>query len=408
MKLHYTSIFALLLTISIFGCKQKDTTPNPWGEEKEDVISTGSPSLQLDDIISNGELIMVTISGPETYYDYHGRGMGLHYLLLQRFCDHIGVSLRVDVCKDTTDMINRLSDGEADVLAMPITDGFKGVKECLTNASGNKWHWLVNEGNTTLADTLNNYFSAKLIKEVADEENFWLSTASVKRHVYSPMLNRSKGVISAYDHLFKKFAPTARFDWHLMAAQCYQESCFDPQARSWAGACGLMQIMPSTADHLGLPRLMIYDPESNIAASARYLAELSQSFSDISNTTEKLKFVLASYNGGTRHIRDAMALAKKYGYSPYRWDDVSVFVLKLQQPAYYNDPIVKNGYMRGSETANYVARIYNRWMEYRGMKGGMMPVPSTNKTPGVESSTQLSPNIPAPHPSAKRKDKYNL
>lgn len=407
MKLHYFIIFALLLTLSISACKQRESTSNPWGEVKEEDVSTNSPSLQLDDIISNGELIMVTTTGPDTYYEYHGRGMGLHYLLLQNFCEHIGVTLRVDICKDTTDMINRLKNGEADVMAMPLNINPNDVRKCLSKASDNKWHWLVNQDNSTLADTLDQYFTSKLIKKVSDDESFLLSTASVKRHVYSPMLNRSKGVISEYDYLFKKYAPVARLDWHLMAAQCYQESCFDPNARSWVGACGLMQIMPSTADHLGLSRAKIYDPESNIAASARYMAELAQSFTDIPNPTEKLKFVLASYNGGTRHIRDAMALAKKFGYSPYRWDDVSAFVLKLQQPLYYNDPVVKNGYMRGSETANYVARIYNRWLEYRGMKGGMMPVPSADSQQ-PNNIPQLAPNLPAPHPSAKRKEKYNL
>lgn len=407
MKLQYFIIFALLLTLSISACKQRESTSNPWGEVKEEDVSTNSPSLQLDDIISNGELIMVTTTGPDTYYEYHGRGMGLHYLLLQNFCEHIGVTLRVDICKDTTDMINRLKNGEADVMAMPLNINPNDVRKCLSKASDNKWHWLVNQDNSTLADTLDQYFTSKLIKKVSDDESFLLSTASVKRHVYSPMLNRSKGVISEYDYLFKKYAPVARLDWHLMAAQCYQESCFDPNARSWVGACGLMQIMPSTADHLGLSRAKIYDPESNIAASARYMAELAQSFTDIPNPTEKLKFVLASYNGGTRHIRDAMALAKKFGYSPYRWDDVSAFVLKLQQPLYYNDPVVKNGYMRGSETANYVARIYNRWLEYRGMKGGMMPVPSADSQQ-PNNIPQLAPNLPAPHPSAKRKEKYNL
>ena len=69
---------------------------------------------------------------------------------------------------------------------------------------------------------------------------------------------------------------------------------------------------------------------------------------------ERMSFTLAGYNGGPFHIRDAMALAKKNGKDPYRWADVSEFVLKLQQPEYYRDPVVKYGYMRGSETVDYV------------------------------------------------------
>ena len=82
--------------------------------------------------------------------------------------------------------------------------------------------------------------------EVKKEEDFLLSTRSVVRHVYAPMLNKKGGVISRYDALFMTYCQPIRWDWRLMAAQCYQESTFDPQARSWAGALGLMQIMTET------------------------------------------------------------------------------------------------------------------------------------------------------------------
>lgn len=80
-----------------------------------------------------------------------------------------------------------------------------------------------------------------------------------------------------------------------------------------------MQIMPGTADHLGLPRASIYDPEKNIAAAVKYLGELERNFSDIRERSERTKFVLAAYNGGHFHIRDAMALARKNGKNPQRW-----------------------------------------------------------------------------------------
>jgi membrane-bound lytic murein transglycosylase F len=131
---------------------------------------------------------------------------------------------------------------------------------------------------------------------------------------------------------------------------------------------GLMQIMPSTADHLGLARADINNPERNIEAAVRYIAELQQAFRDIPNPGERTKFVLAAYNGGGFHIRDAMALARKHGRNDRSWHSVEPFVLGLQQPQYYNDPVVKNGYMRGSETVDYVRRIHDRWNSYRGVK----------------------------------------
>ena len=392
-------ILLVLIILLASGCEKKSSAPNPWGASDE---SSQDSILGLDDIISNGELIMVTMSGPDTYYEYHGRGMGFHYMLLEEFCQHEGVALRVDICKDTMEMVARVQNGEADIIAMPFTKDYEGLEACLSETSGNKWHWLVNQANTSLIEELNNCITPTVLKKVTEQQSLLMTRATVKRHVYSPMLNRSKGVISKYDHLFQRYASLPGWDWHLMAAQCYQESCFDPQARSWAGAGGLMQIMPATADELGLPRSQIYDPEQNVAHAAKYIALLSNKFSDIDSPTERIKFVLASYNGGSFHVRDAMALARKNGKSPYLWDNVRFYILALQRPEFYNDPVVKNGYMRGSETADYVDRIMQRWANYRGVKGFGA---DSNKSPGM---TPLAPGMPAPHPSAHRKDKYNI
>lgn len=80
-------------------------------------------------------------------------------------------------------------------------------------------------------------------------------------------------------------------------------------------------------------------------------------------------FALASYNGGYFHIRDAMALARKHGQNPHNWGVIRDYILRLSQPAYYTDPVVKYGYMRGTETVNYVDRIRARWGEYSGGSG---------------------------------------
>ena len=311
---------------------------------------------------------MLTVNGPTTYYDYHNHGMGLQYLLCEKFAQQIGVSLRVEECKDTTEMIQKLTKGEGDIIAVPLSrKQTKGdLLFCGVTPDSTRTQWAVVGGNKSLADTLNGWFKPKMIAETKKEESWLLSSASVTRHVYSPFLNRSKGVISRYDHLFQRYSGTARMDWRLMAAQCYQESCFDPKAKSWAGACGLMQIMPSTADHLGLPMSAIHDAESNVAAAAKYMAELQGHFSDIGDPTQRVLLALAAYNGGFHHIRDAMNLTRKHGGNPYNWGHVREYVLRLAQPAYYRDPVVKYGFMRGTETADYVDRIRARWSEYCG------------------------------------------
>lgn len=362
-------LLILMAVLSVAACTDRKTEElTPWGSSiDDDSIPSGTDAFSISDIQSNGELIMLTLSGPNSFYDYHGRNLGLHYLLCEQFAQQLGVSLRVEVCKDTLDMVHRLESGEGDIIAYPM--GKKYGKElllCGAYTASFSGKWAVGKDNKELAERLNQWFKPQFVPKILEEEKFLLSTRGIVRRVYSPMLNRAQGRISHYDHYFMQYAPIARWDWRLMAAQCYQESTFDPQAHSWAGASGLMQIMPGTARHLGLPIERFYDPESNIAASAKYLAELNQHFKDVQNPIEKYNYVLASYNGGFHHIRDAMSLACKYGKNPYRWAEVSEFVLKLQVPQYYNDPVVKHGYMRGTETVEYVRRIIARWEQYRG------------------------------------------
>jgi membrane-bound lytic murein transglycosylase F len=135
----------------------------------------------------------------------------------------------------------------------------------------------------------------------------------------------------------------------------------------------------------------MYDPEQNIAAAAKYLGQLEGKLSDIRDRNERLNFVLASYNGGIHHIRDAMALTKRDGKNPHHWREVSDYVLKLSQPRYYNDPIVKHGYMRGTETVDYVAKIRQRHQGYMGVK-----------TP------HLGFHPSKPRKADKRKNKYDI
>lgn len=365
------AFYIIILFIFFVSCTEsKKRSLTPWGTSIEgDTIPTDS-TFGMSDIQANGELIMLTLSGPETYYDYHGHGMGLQYLLCEKFAQKLGVSLRVEVCKDTVEMVERLKKGDADIVAFPLPKAFSGVSYAGVGTADGKCQWAVQQGNKELADSLNHWFTPDMIAKTKKEEAFMLSTRSIVRHVYSPMLDRSGGVVSHYDHYFRHYAPLARWDWRLMAAQCYQESTFDPKARSWAGACGLMQIMPATADHLGLSRDNLFEPEQNIAAAAKYIRELDSKFRDVP-VDERTLFVLASYNGGYFHIRDAMNLASKHGCNAHSWADVREFVLKLGTSPYYNDPVVKHGYMRGYETVDYVDKIRARWAEYRGMaKGG--------------------------------------
>lgn len=171
--------------------------------------------------------------------------------------------------------------------------------------------------------------------------------------------------ISEYDDLIRKYAFIVSWDWRLIASLIYQESRFKPRARSWAGAQGLMQLMPATARALGVRNS--YSPEENIFAGVRHLKGLKDIWSErVQGDENQTMFILASYNAGSGHVEDAQRLARKYGKNPLIWrDNVEIYMQKLASPEYYNDPVVANGYCRGSEPYNYVRDILERFETYK-------------------------------------------
>jgi membrane-bound lytic murein transglycosylase F len=178
-----------------------------------------------------------------------------------------------------------------------------------------------------------------------------------------------KGAISPYDHFFKKYAPGINWDWRLLAALAYHESRFDPTDESWAGAIGIMQLMPRTASKFGLNKNTVLDPEMNIEAGVQYIKSLNLIFRQVENKEERFKFILAAYNSGPAHILDAMALARKFGKNPHVWNNqVEYFLLKKNDPDFYNDPVVKYGYYRGRETVKYVKSTLVTFEKYQNRK----------------------------------------
>lgn len=341
-----------------------------FGQAEEEQVSA---DYDLEDIQAAGELIAVTLSGPETFYEYRGQGFGLQYMMAEAFARSVGARLRMEIVNDSAELFTHLLTGEADLVAFEI-DSVRLATFMPHDNNGDslslqpvRSQWVVRSNSIDLAKAINTWWEDDMRSRFLAMEKVRTTKSKQQRVQVRPaMLNRQKGIISSYDELLIRQASRIGWDWRLLAAQCYQESGFDPRAVSWAGAQGLMQIMPSTAARLGLPRSDVFDPERNVEAAVRYLFLLDEAFSDIHSRQERINFVLAAYNGGSGHVRDAMALAKKNGHNPQRWAEVDPYILKLSQPEYYRDPVVQYGYLRGSETSGYVRQIQARWASYRG------------------------------------------
>lgn len=171
--------------------------------------------------------------------------------------------------------------------------------------------------------------------------------------------------LSPYDEQLKKGATELGWDWRLLASVVFQESNFDPHVESWAGAVGLMQVMPETGEHFGIRNL--WDPAQNILVGVRFLKYLDDYWKkSVPDEAERKKFVLASYNVGLSHVIDAQKLAKKYKKKTDIWENnVSFYLAQKSNPKYYRDALVSAGYCRCDGPVLYVKQVLQRYEEYK-------------------------------------------
>lgn len=168
--------------------------------------------------------------------------------------------------------------------------------------------------------------------------------------------------LTPYDDLIQEYAARHELDWRLIAAQIFHESSFDPDARSWSGAVGLMQILPRTARQVGVTGDLTH-PETNIRAGVRYLDWLRARFEEELSVQDRTWFTLAAFNAGAGHVRDARRLAARLGLDPDRWfDNVETAMLRLSQRQHFRH--ARFGYVRGWEPVEYVRRIRERYQAY--------------------------------------------
>jgi soluble lytic murein transglycosylase-like protein len=167
-------------------------------------------------------------------------------------------------------------------------------------------------------------------------------------------------VLSPYDEMIARHAIAAGLDWRLVSAVIFEESRFDPESESSAGAIGLMQVMPAAAQDVG--ELRFHEPEANVRTGVRYLQRLAREYAKAPER-DRLALMLAAYNMGMGHVRDAQDLARRFGYDPLRWDGaMDVMVSLLEEPKIAAE--ARNGYAQGRSVVGYVDRVLTRYTSY--------------------------------------------
>ncbi|WPD24172.1 MAG: membrane-bound lytic murein transglycosylase MltF [Candidatus Electrothrix scaldis] len=215
--------------------------------------------------------------------------------------------------------------------------------------------WAVRRGETELLDRINAFFD--LIEENGTfariYERYYRDVSIFDYVDLKKFHKRIKTRLPKYQDIIRKEAKRYGFDWRLIAAVIYQESHFNPRARSYTGVRGLMQITRTTAREMGITNRL--NPAQSIRAGVGYLAKLYARFADIQDSYERLLFALASYNIGYGHVRDAQKICQRKGWNPSRWAEMEKALPLLRLKQYYKD--AEYGYARGTEPVRYIKRI---------------------------------------------------
>lgn len=267
----------------------------------------------------------------------------------------------------TEDLIAMVSDGE---IPLTVVDSdiaglnksyYPNIDVSLQVSFPQRSAWAVSSSNKWLADTINAWATqeAPARQRVTLLKRYFERSKSAGTGPASFAFDFSHGRMSAFDNMFRRHAKKIGWDWRLLSSVGFVESRYDSTQVSWAGARGVMQLMPATARAFGLSADRISANDDNIATAVKVFQSLDKSLKPyVKNETERRKFVLAAYNSGLAHILDAIAIAKKIGHPADVWDGSVAEALMLKSnPEFYNDPVCKYGYFRGRQTYEYVKKV---------------------------------------------------
>ena len=307
----------------------------------------------------------------------HVRSGSAFYPRLKSLSNEIGAPIKIKSVPGETTMellIEKVANKEIDYtiadknIAVVNMWHYPNIDANLVISLDQKIAWSTRNNSDSLTASINNWLIdfQKTKKFTLLYRKYFNNQRGFNKRVNHDYYTLTSGSISQYDDIIKKHAKKLNWDWELLASMIYQESHFNNKAIGWGGSFGLMQFMPATGERFGVNETS--SPEANIIAGVKYIKRLEKMWvNSVPDSLERIKFVLASYNVGPGHVKDAQRLAKKYSDNPSSWKDVSYYLLHKSEPAYYRDPVVKHGYCKGYVTYDYVHEIMERKEHYKNI-----------------------------------------
>lgn len=222
-----------------------------------------------------------------------------------------------------------------------------------------QYHFAVSPKRSDLQKRLRIWFPRAArsldLSRIRERYQFHLSELDLSDQLLFQKMRGSR--LKAYEKHFRKYAKQFGVPWTLVAAVAYQESHWNPEAVSFTGVRGLMQLTRETAEHLGVEDRT--DPVQSIWGGAKYLRTLYGRTPSHLPDRERWAMALATYNVGPAHMIDAQTLAQKLGMKTDCWKDLRAVLPKLSNPKYFKH--LRYGPARGEEPVDFVRRVFSYW-----------------------------------------------
>ncbi|MBU8911335.1 MAG: membrane-bound lytic murein transglycosylase MltF [Desulfobacterales bacterium] len=215
--------------------------------------------------------------------------------------------------------------------------------------------WAVKKNDSKMLEQVNKFFlyakETGLLKQILNK--YYSNIEDTDPFDLKRFHQRIETRLPKYKKLIIEESIKYGFDWKLVAAVVYQESHFNPNAKSFTNVRGLMQVTTATAEEMGIENHL--NPSQSIKAGIKYLDKMVKKFDYFEDEYERILFALASYNVGYGHVIDAMRIAVDMGLDEIKWQNLKTTLPLLSKSKYYKK--TKYGYARGWEPVQYVERI---------------------------------------------------
>ena len=270
----------------------------------------------------------------------------------------IDIKVRQDVL--TEELIEDVEKGEIEVtiadsnVALLNHRYYPDVRIAFPIEKRQSLGWAVKKGERALQNKINEFFETieknGTLQEIYDR--YYASAERFDHLDIKRFQERIETRLPKYERTIKHAADLYGLDWRLVTALIYQESQFNPWAKSFSGVRGLMQLTLPTAKDMGVENRL--NPHESILAGTRYLRQLYDLY-DKAPEPDRMLISLAAYNVGKGHVLDARRLASKMNLDPNKWSSLEKTLPLLSDAKYYQKS--RFGYCRGREPVFHVQNI---------------------------------------------------